>query len=1006
MPTLGEAVVSIRADSSDLEKGLQSAEKSTDDFADQAEDNFSRVQGGLDAIADGAKKVAKIGAISFGGLAAGIVTSLRATTDHEDAMVRLNSVIEGTGKQIDALALEEYADELQGITAYSNEAALETMRMFAMYGLAEDEIKGLTRSTMNLSEILDRDLTTMSIRVARSIEEGATSLTRYGITMTEAEQQAFDMADQQERVNILMDVFGRHTGPAAERMADTLTGQWRRMINAVDDLAKEFGRLFTGDVQDRLADVRQIVVAITNAMINLDDDQRSAIANMILLGTAISGTVTAGSLMIILFATLVKSISILIGALALLKSPLIILMVLVGILAKTWSDNWDEIADATSGVYNEHIKPVVDNILGKLDEFIQWFRDTNIGKAVEEFFNDLVKVWENEDLTFREKLEKTFGITLDLVLDGINFIGENAIPTLLGGAIAAVVAGLVFSSAGAAGLGFVLGMFIASKLEIDFEVVKDNFETIRDWLNDKWKQLGMDEPGMPTISGNTEAGGGGGGAGGATPVSLSEQDKKDIALMTQLEAGGERFEGQQAVAEVIINRVLSEEFPNTVRGVISQDKQFEPFADIESWDEWDNLINSNDNLGTQLEAVEKALTSNITEGALFFVNPDIVSQRIREGQTTTHPLMTGEGTTTPRLESPVPGYQDGGLTSGGVNQPAGVVHGGEWVMPAWMVDKYPALTSMLEGMRNGYQAGGGVNIPGLSSARETLANADTTLSGVTSVVTNMFEGLFDSMLDMLRDRFGGEEWFTAMESFISDVRSQLGEETLDQSPRAGVPSAPQEASKFSRALQIARDGLSYLGQTIVNADGRLSAMKEGIMAATSPLGMLASVITTLLPDTEAFESIMSAIRPVLEAVTQIISDILAPAFGFLADVLIGFWNGLMDLISMIPFVNMDKYKVSLEETTEAQEEATNAMRNLPEGVKIAQRAFEVAIPNMSVGTANISPSATNVKGNNQQIVFNGDVYGMDDFERKVRQANDRGRKSSGLNRRGLQGAGN
>lgn len=52
---------------------------------------------------------------------------------------------------------------------------------------------------------------------------------------------------------------------------------------------------------------------------------------------------------------------------------------------------------------------------------------------------------------------------------------------------------------------------------------------------------------------------------------------QDTALLAQLvsaEARGETFEGQVAVANVVLNRLRSPLFPNTVRGVIFQAGQF------------------------------------------------------------------------------------------------------------------------------------------------------------------------------------------------------------------------------------------------------------------------------------------------------------------------------------------------------------------------------------------------------------------------------------------------
>lgn len=59
-------------------------------------------------------------------------------------------------------------------------------------------------------------------------------------------------------------------------------------------------------------------------------------------------------------------------------------------------------------------------------------------------------------------------------------------------------------------------------------------------------------------------------------VHFEENDKYLIANMIYCEAGGEPYEGQVAVGAVIINRVRSSVFPNTVTGVLYQRSQFSP----------------------------------------------------------------------------------------------------------------------------------------------------------------------------------------------------------------------------------------------------------------------------------------------------------------------------------------------------------------------------------------------------------------------------------------------
>ena len=61
-------------------------------------------------------------------------------------------------------------------------------------------------------------------------------------------------------------------------------------------------------------------------------------------------------------------------------------------------------------------------------------------------------------------------------------------------------------------------------------------------------------------------------------ISFEEGDRYLLANLIYCEAGGEPYDGQLAVASVVINRVRSSVYTNTVVGVIYQNKQFSPVA--------------------------------------------------------------------------------------------------------------------------------------------------------------------------------------------------------------------------------------------------------------------------------------------------------------------------------------------------------------------------------------------------------------------------------------------
>lgn len=61
------------------------------------------------------------------------------------------------------------------------------------------------------------------------------------------------------------------------------------------------------------------------------------------------------------------------------------------------------------------------------------------------------------------------------------------------------------------------------------------------------------------------------------PYQQLDGDIKRMAAIIWCEARGESYEGQLAVATVVMNRVESPRFPNTIEGVISQKGQFSPY---------------------------------------------------------------------------------------------------------------------------------------------------------------------------------------------------------------------------------------------------------------------------------------------------------------------------------------------------------------------------------------------------------------------------------------------
>lgn len=115
--------------------------------------------------------------------------------------------------------------------------------------------------------------------------------------------------------------------------------------------------------------------------------------------------------------------------------------------------------------------------------------------------------------------------------------------------------------------------------------------------------------------------------GEATTAGITASERDLLARLVRAEAQGEPYAGKVAVATVVLNRVASKDFPNTITEVINQPRQFTPVANGE--------INK-----PAMEADYKAVDEAVKyrgqgAGSLFFYNPAIATSRWLDSRETT-----------------------------------------------------------------------------------------------------------------------------------------------------------------------------------------------------------------------------------------------------------------------------------------------------------------------------------------------------------------------------------
>ena len=235
--------------------------------------------------------------------------------------------------------------------------------------------------------------------------------------------------------------------------------------------------------------------------------------------------------------------------------------------------------------------------------------------------------------------------------------------------------------------------------------------------------------------------------------------------------------------------------------------------------------------------------------------------------------------------------------------------------------------------------------------------------------------------------------------------------------------------------------------------------RQIISLANQVLGTLANIVAQILkPLLPILKAMAGLALPLLRVFARILAalleplQILVPVFEFVgkvfkrvAEIVAAIWNALISAVdAVLFFVDLSGLKIStknlgndFDDLGDTAKEAADAMRNIPQGVKVAQRAFEEAKrkepqkqndnrfgfsnfrtfgnnplkpPSAATGGYVASSGIAEVhKGEviankSQQgatYVFQGDVYGWNDFKKKVAQANGQIKRKQNTSKYGI-----
>ena len=189
-----------------------------------------------------------LGFLSFGAMVMAVRRIGRIVGEQERSSQKLAAVLRATGGAagLTAKQLEDYAQSLQSVTTFSNDAIVNTEAILATFKeISGPTFKRAIKATMDMSATLGQDLRSSAIQLGKALNDpilGVTALRRVGVQLTRQQEDSIRTFMEQNNViaaqNVILRELETQMGGTAEAMAEMSSGRWAQMMNAMSDLLK------------------------------------------------------------------------------------------------------------------------------------------------------------------------------------------------------------------------------------------------------------------------------------------------------------------------------------------------------------------------------------------------------------------------------------------------------------------------------------------------------------------------------------------------------------------------------------------------------------------------------------------------------------------------------------------------------------------------------------------------------------------------------------------------
>jgi hypothetical protein len=331
---------------------------------DDAGKGLSSFQGSIAKSVDASKQFAAGFAVAGAAAVAFGVSSVNAANESEIAQKRLETLLlnvkGATLEQADAL--RELSVEQMKKTTLDDDAIIAGQSQLATFQLQASTIATLTPAMTDLGvavngvSVSQDQMQQVANLMGKAMEGNVGALTRYGVSMTDAEQETIKMGTEQQKAAVMVAVLQKNFGGLAEGMKKTTSGQIEATRVAFGNLQEKIG----GALQPAINGLMGAFQKLIDKLMSYDWNQITVMFEKYRVPILVVAGAIAGPLVLAFGSAAVSA-----GAFVLSIAPVMLagaaLTALVLTIRTAWDQNWGGIQEKTKAVI-AFLEPAFNNL--------------------------------------------------------------------------------------------------------------------------------------------------------------------------------------------------------------------------------------------------------------------------------------------------------------------------------------------------------------------------------------------------------------------------------------------------------------------------------------------------------------------------------------------------------------------------------------------------------------------------------------------------------------------